>query len=90
MIRITEDLIAKGHAYSANDGVYFEVNSAPEKYGQLTGQNIDAVRSGAGGRVEDTGSGKKRSQGFCFMEVSKTWRADLGFSMGTRQTWLAY
>ena len=27
MIRITEDLIAKGHAYSANDGVYFEVNS---------------------------------------------------------------
>ena len=28
----------------------FQVESAPEKYGQLTGQNIDAVRSGAGGR----------------------------------------
>ena len=40
MIRITEDLIAKGHAYSANDGVYFEVNSAPEKYGQLTGKTL--------------------------------------------------
>ena len=62
MIRITEDLIAKGHAYAAEDGVYFDVESAPEKYGQLTGQNIDAVRSGAGGRVDDTGSGKKTTK----------------------------
>ena len=36
MIRITTDLIEKGHAYEANDGVYFHVESAPEKYGQLT------------------------------------------------------
>ena len=55
MIRITQDLIDKGNAYSADDGVYFSVESAPEKYGQLTGQNIDAVRSGAGGRVDRTG-----------------------------------
>ena len=34
----------------------FAVESAPEKYGQLTGQSIDAVRSGAGGRVNETGS----------------------------------
>ena len=47
MIRITQDLIDKGNAYAADDGVYFSVESAPEKYGQLTGQNIDAVRSGA-------------------------------------------
>ena len=57
MIRITQDLIDKNHAYGADDGVYFDVESAPEKYGQLTGQSIDAVRSGAGGRVGDTGSG---------------------------------
>ena len=59
MIEITSDLIDKGHAYSAEDGVYFSVESAPEKYGQLTGQSIDAVRSGAGGRVGDSGSGKR-------------------------------
>ena len=52
MIHITQDLIDKGHAYQAKDGVYFHVESAPERYGQLTGQNIDAVRSGAGGRVK--------------------------------------
>ena len=49
MIYIIEDLIEKGHAYAADDGVYFHVDSAPEKYGQLTGQSIDAVRQGAGG-----------------------------------------
>ena len=46
MIHIIEDLIEKGHAYVADDGVYFHVDSAPEKYGQLTGQSIDAVRQG--------------------------------------------
>ena len=42
MIHIIEDLIQKDHAYAAKDGVYFHVESAPEKYGQLTGQSIDA------------------------------------------------
>ena len=28
MIRITQDLIDKGNAYSADDGVYFSVESA--------------------------------------------------------------
>ncbi|MBT5618993.1 MAG: class I tRNA ligase family protein, partial [Euryarchaeota archaeon] len=37
MIRITQDLIDKGNAYQANDGVYFHIDSAPEKYGELTG-----------------------------------------------------
>ena len=45
MIRITQDLIDKGHAYQTEEGVYFHVESAPEKYGVLTGQNIEAVRS---------------------------------------------
>ena len=31
MIRITEDLIAKGHAYTANDGVYFGGKFSPGK-----------------------------------------------------------
>ena len=64
MISITEDLINKGHAYIANDGVYFHVESAPEKYGVLTGQKIDAVLGGAGGRVSKTGEGKRDHKDF--------------------------
>ena len=59
MITIIEDLIERGHAYASEDGVYFDVSSAPEKYGQLTGQSFDAVRAGAGGRVGGTGGGKR-------------------------------
>ena len=71
MVEITADLIDKGHAYSANDGVYFSVESAPEKYGQLTGQSIDAVRSGAGGRVADSGSGKRDHKDFALWKSAK-------------------
>ena len=82
MIRITEDLIEKGNAYSSDDGVYFSVESAPEKYGQLTGQNIDAVRSGAGGRVERTGSGKRDHKDFALWKKAKpgepTWDSPWG------------
>ena len=31
MIRITQDLIDKNHAYTASDGVYFHVESAPQE-----------------------------------------------------------
>lgn len=82
MIRITQDLIDKGHAYEANDGVYFHVESAPEKYGQLTGQSIDAVRSGAGGRVDETGSGKRDHKDFALWKAAKpnepTWSSPWG------------
>ena len=82
MIRITQDLIDKGNAYSADDGVYFSVESAPEKYGQLTGQNIDAVRSGAGGRVDATGSGKRDHKDFALWKSAKpgepTWDSPWG------------
>ena len=71
MIEITQSLIDKGNAYIGNDGVYFHIESAPEKYGLLTGQNIDAVRSGAGGRVEDTGSGKKDHKDFALWKSAK-------------------
>ena len=50
IIDMVERLIGKGHAYVANDGVYFEIDSAPEKYGELTGQTLERVRAGAGGR----------------------------------------
>ena len=82
MIRITQDLIEKDHAYVADDGVYFDVESAPEKYGQLTGQSIDAVRSGAGGRVDATSSGKRDHKDFALWKAAKpeepTWDSPWG------------
>ena len=58
IIEMVESLIEKGNAYLAEDGVYFEIDTSPEKYGQLTGQTLEMVRSGAGGRVDKTGSGR--------------------------------
>lgn len=49
IIKMIEKLVRKGHAYIADDGVYFEIDTAPEKYGALTGQTLEMVRSGAGG-----------------------------------------
>jgi cysteinyl-tRNA synthetase len=81
MIGIIDVLIDKGHAYVASDGVYFHVESAPEKYGQLTGQSIEAVRSGASGRVEDQ-SGKKDHKDFALWKAAKpgepTWDSPWG------------
>lgn len=82
MIHIIEDLIQKGHAYTAKDGVYFHVESAPDKYGQLTGQSIDAVRQGAGGRVQDTGDTKRDHKDFALWKQAKagepTWPSPWG------------
>ncbi len=82
MIRITQDLIDKGHAYQTEEGVYFHIDSAPEKYGVLTGQNIEAVRSGAGGRVGATGSAKKDHKDFALWKSAKpgepTWESPWG------------
>ena len=69
IIEMVTTLIEKEHAYVAEDGVWFSIASAPEKYGQLTGQSIDAVREGAGGRVSD--SGKKDHRDFALWKVAK-------------------
>ncbi len=71
IIEMIQDLIDKDHAYEANDGVYFEIDSAPEKYGQLTGQTLDMVRKGAGGRVDNTGSGKRDHRDFALWKLAK-------------------
>lgn len=64
-------LIQKGHAYVGGDGVYFEIDTSPAKYGQLTGQSLDMVRAGAGGRVADTGSGKRDHRDFALWKSAK-------------------
>ena len=47
MLELIETLIARGHAYAADDGsgdVYFDVRSWPS-YGELTGQKIDDMET---------------------------------------------
>ena len=72
IIDMVEILIEKGHAYVGNDGVYFDIDSAPEKYGQLTGQTLEMVRAGAGGRVAETGSGKRDHRDFALWKLAKS------------------
>jgi len=71
IIDMISKLEEKGHAYVGGDGVYFEIDTAPEKYGQLTGQTLDMVRAGAGGRVTDTGSGKRDHRDFALWKLAK-------------------
>ena len=71
IIGMISDLEEKGHAYVGDDGVYFEIDTAPEKYGQLTGQTLEMVRAGAGGRVGGTGSGKRDHRDFALWKLAK-------------------
>ena len=53
-------LIEKGHAYVGSDGVvYYSVESFP-RYGQLSGNTLDALRVGAGGRIDASNQTAKR------------------------------
>jgi cysteinyl-tRNA synthetase len=45
MIRLTETLVARGHAYVADGTVYFDVRSFPG-YGQLSGNTLESLRAG--------------------------------------------
>jgi cysteinyl-tRNA synthetase len=61
MIALVEKLIDAGHAYVADDGVvYFDVESFPE-YGRLSGNTVDSLREGEGGRIDEANQRHKRS-----------------------------
>ena len=72
IIDMISKLVEKGHAYVGDDGVYFEIDTAPEKFGQLTGQTLDMVRAGAGGRVTETGLGKRDHRDFALWKLAKS------------------
>jgi cysteinyl-tRNA synthetase len=60
MIALIERLIEGDHAYVGGDGaVYFSVPSFPD-YGRLSGNTIDALREGEGGRISATNQAAKR------------------------------
>ena len=61
MIDMVKRLIQNEHAYVASDGVvYFDVQSFPE-YGQLSGNTMEKLRSGEGGRVDMKTQAVKRN-----------------------------
>ncbi len=61
MIELIERLIASDHAYVAPDGVvYFDVASFPD-YGALSGNTVDGLRAGEGGRILESDQANKRS-----------------------------
>ncbi len=60
MTRLILRLVEQGHAYVAADGaVYYSVQTFPA-YGQLSGNTLDRLRTGAGGRVEASHQSVKR------------------------------
>jgi cysteinyl-tRNA synthetase len=52
MISMIGALLKKGHAYEANGSVYYSINSFP-RYGRLSGNTMEKLQAGAGGRVDD-------------------------------------
>ena len=82
MIAMVESLIEKGNAYVASDGVvYFDVESF-SKYGELSGNTLDALRSGEGGRVDmETQAVKKNPADFML------WKPDESHMMRWPSPW---
>lgn len=63
MIDMNRELISKGYAYVGNDGsVYYEVGKF-RWYGRLSGNTIEQLKAGAGGRVDEQ-EGKKNPLDF--------------------------
>lgn len=60
MQALIKQLLERDHAYIAGDGaVYFSVESFPQ-YGALSGNTLEQLRSGAGGRISDEHQSLKR------------------------------
>ena len=89
IIEMISQLLDKGHAYEADDGAYFEIDTSPEKYGLLTGQTLDMVRAGAGGGFPRQGQVRGTTETL-LLEISESWRACMGKSLGRGQAWMAH
>ena len=65
MLAMVGELLAKGHAYKSDGGVvYYSVESFPE-YGKLSGNTLDKLVAGQGGRVtEEEIAGKRHPADF--------------------------
>jgi cysteinyl-tRNA synthetase len=79
-IQMIQTLIESGHAYLAPDGVvYYSVNSFPA-YGKLSGNSLDKLSHGAGGRTAE--SAAKRHPADFFL-----WKPDNAHIMKWPSPW---
>jgi cysteinyl-tRNA synthetase len=82
MQAMISDLIERGHAYATDDGVvYYSVESFDE-YGRLSGNTLDKLRAGSGGRVLDEHQQQKRHPGDFML-----WKADESHLMKWDSPW---
>jgi cysteinyl-tRNA synthetase len=87
MIRLIEQLIARGHAYVAQDHVLFDVASMPD-YGRLSNRSLEEMEAGA--RVE-VAPYKKGPMDFVLWKPSKpgepSWPSPAGIATPGRPGW---
>lgn len=87
MKRLTETLVAKGHAYVADGHVLFDVASMPE-YGRLANRSLEEMEAGA--RVE-VAPYKKGPMDFVLWKPSKpgepAWPSPCGIEAAGRPGW---
>ncbi|EGD55397.1 cysteine--tRNA ligase [Gordonia neofelifaecis] len=65
MVEYMQRLIERGHAYSSDGNVYFDVRSLPE-YGSLSGHRLEDVHQG-----ESAGTGKRDPRDFTLWKAAK-------------------
>jgi len=61
-------LIAKGHAYVVDSSVYFSIDTAADKFGQLRHQSLDDMLDGARVEVDES---KKNPKDFALWKAAK-------------------
>jgi cysteinyl-tRNA synthetase len=85
MIAMVHALISRGHAYAVgpagNQTVYFNVPSFPS-YGRLSGNTLDKLREGAGGRISESNQSEKRHPADFML-----WKADPAHIMKWDSPW---
>ena len=81
MIAMIERLIERGFAYRAGDAVYFDVQKF-SSYGRLSGNSLDELRGGAGGRVSAENQASKRHPADFLL-----WKADATHLMKWDSPW---
>ena len=85
MIRMVEKLIERGHAYAVGEpgaqAVYFAVESWPA-YGELSGNRIEALSTGAGGRISSATQSEKRHPADFLL-----WKSDASHLMKWESPW---
>lgn len=69
MVALVAELLESGAAYKTSDGIYLSVSNV-ERYGELSNQTLDALRTGASER-DVIGVDKQHPQDFVLWKLSK-------------------